>query len=98
MISQRAKSEIINIFFQITVIRGLDLSPLKAFEPSGLLTGWLLKSVKMTYQEEHSLLISLSRELLEATFPQEFSAWLDQVVNSYQVALKLHQFHQIFLP
>lgn len=47
---------------------------------------------KNTHQEEHALLITFPRQLLQTPLPQELSPRLHQVVNTHKVSLKLHQF------
>ena len=50
-----------------------------------------------TYQEEHSLLVALPRQLLQTALPHELAAGGDQVVVAHQVALQLHQLHEVLL-
>ena len=50
-----------------------------------------------TYQEEHSLLVALPRQLLQTALPHELAAGGDQVIVTHQVPLQLHQLHEVLL-
>ena len=52
----------------------------------------------LTYQEEHSLLVALPRQLLQTALPHELAAGGDQVIVTHQVPLQLHQLHEVLLP